>query len=332
MSQNAWMVRNDGGELFESFKKKKFVAIGPQRIEDVSTVKDYEAMKLLFQKAFPENSMRSIGTIASFMFKFALVFQKGDGVVTYDPENRVYLVGEMESEYQYLPDLLKDKPHTRKVKWLGEVGRDLLTLETRNSLGTYSTIFNLSDQVWGELQEALNASKSKKKTEETTEPSKMEDLGQVAERQIKEAFEVLKDKILALDPRQAEHLVAALLRAMGYKAKVTPVGPDRNLDVFASPDGLGLQEPIIKAEVKHQKGNIGAKEIRSFGATIRSPEKGLFVSTGGFSKDAKYEAANFPVTLIGLDDLAHQVIEHYENFDEEGRKLIPLVRIYWPAE
>lgn len=62
-----------------------------------------------------------------------------------------------------------------------------------------------------------------------------------------------------------EQLVAAILRAMGYKARVTPKGPDRGVDVIASPDGLGLEEPRIKAEVKHRpKTPIGSQLIRSF--------------------------------------------------------------------
>jgi hypothetical protein len=58
------------------------------------------------------------------------------------------------------------------------------------------------------------------------------------------------------------------------------------------------------------------------------------VSTGGFSKEAKYEAerSNIPLTLIELDDLATLVEQHYENFDANGRALIPLTKIYWPSE
>jgi restriction system protein len=47
----------------------------------------------------------------------------------------------------------------------------------------------------------------------------------------------------------------------------------------------------------------------------------------------RYEAdrASVPITLVGLDDLASLVVEHYETFDSEGRGLIPLMRVYWPA-
>ena len=132
-----------------------------------------------------------------------------------------------------------------------------------------------------------------------------------------------------------EQLTAALLRAMDYRTRVTPKGPDRGLDVFASPDGLGFQEPRIKAEVKHRpKTQMGAPEIRSFLGGLRPGDRGLYVSTGGYTKEAKYEAerANTPVTLLDLDELATLIVAHCEKFDLEGRRLVPLVRVYWPVD
>jgi len=59
----------------------------------------------------------------------------------------------------------------------------------------------------------------------------------------------------------------------------------------------------------------------------------LYVSTGGFSKDAKYEAerSTIPVTLIDADELGILIVQYYDSFDSETRTLIPLVKIYWPA-
>jgi restriction system protein len=77
---------------------------------------------------------------------------------------------------------------------------------------------------------------------------------------------------------------------------------------------------------------MGTSEIRSFLSVFREGDSGLYVSTGGFSKDARLEAdrAQYSLTLVDLDDLARLVIEHYDRFDSEGRLLLNLVRIYWP--
>ena len=103
---------------------------------------------------------------------------------------------------------------------------------------------------------------------------------------------------------------------------------------MASPDGLGLESPRIKAEVKHRPTtSIGSGDVRSFIAGLREGDRGVYVSTGGFTKDARYEAERSinPVTLVNLDDLATLVVSHYEAFDVDGRTLLPLVRIYMPA-
>jgi len=129
-----------------------------------------------------------------------------------------------------------------------------------------------------------------------------------------------------------QELVAGVLRAMGYKTSITERGPDRGKDIEASPDGLMLKEPRIIVEVKHRQGQMGSKEVRNFIAVLRERNNGIYVSTGGFSKDAKYEAerSNNQLTLIDLDRLVELIIEFYDNFDVETKLLVPLTKIYWP--
>jgi restriction system protein len=79
---------------------------------------------------------------------------------------------------------------------------------------------------------------------------------------------------------------------------------------------------------------MGSQQIRSFLGGLRQGDRALYISTGGFSKDAGYEAdrSNIPITLLNLDDLASLVVTHYENFDMDGKILIPLTRLYWPVD
>ena len=60
----------------------------------------------------------------------------------------------------------------------------------------------------------------------------------------------MEDRIASLDWEQMQELVAEILEAMCFKTDVSPRGSDRGTDVFASPDGLGLNEPRIFVEVK----------------------------------------------------------------------------------
>ena len=77
---------------------------------------------------------------------------------------------------------------------------------------------------------------------------------------------------------------------------------------------------------------MGAPEIRAFLGGRRDGDRCLYVSTGGFSRDARYEAerAALPFTLLTLKDLRELLVEHYEGLDSDARALVPLRRIYLP--
>jgi len=120
---------------------------------------------------------------------------------------------------------------------------------------------------------------------------------------------------------------------MGYKTKISPRGADLGKDIVASPDGFGLEQPRIVVEVKHRPNeSMGSKEIRSFLGGRHKDDKGLYVITGGFSKDAKYEGdrASIPLTLMDIDDLVSEILVNYENMDVETKMLLPLKKVYWP--
>jgi len=174
--------------------------------------------------------------------------------------------------------------------------------------------------------------------EVTEAPTAAEDAG-VAGTDLREdvrekSEQFIEDRIASLDWQQMQELVAGILRAMGYRTTVAADGSDRGVDIFASPDGLGLQEPRIFVEVKHRNGSMGADELRKFLGGRRAGDRCLYVSTGGFTKEARYEAerANVPLTLITLPKLRDLLLQNYEGLDPATRALVPLQRLYWPVE
>jgi restriction system protein len=217
----------------------------------------------------------------------------------------------------------------RKVEWKGTVSRDNLSTSTRNTLGAISTLFDAGEDVEKEI---FNLLAGQTAAVGITPRHEDEQLEQYREDIVEKAREFIKDKILALDWDDAQELTAGILRAMSYKTRVSPPGADRGRDVEASPDGLGFNEPRIVAQVKHRGGQMGAPEVSSFLGRLRPGHKALYVSTGGFTREGKYEAerSNIPTTLIDLDGLVDLIIQYYDNFDAETRVLVPLTKIYWP--
>jgi restriction system protein len=330
MVEKIWMVRAGASAIHaQDFEEHKYVAVGWVKIGDLSQVKSKEALEKVDKEVYPETSLgkfrMGVGQLARFRFDI----KKGDKVVTYNPEFRVYPVGEVISDYEYAPDSPVNFNHVRRVKWLGKVSRDSLTISTRNTLGAIMTLFQLSDSAAQEFSQILSGKSPGDIKPENEEPELDEYKKDIRDR----AREYIKDKIIKLDWDEMQDLVAGILSAMGYKAKPTPPGPDRGADIIASPDGLGLEQPRIKVEVKHKQGTIGAPTLRSFTGGLRQNDRGLYVSTGGFTKEARYEAdrSNIPVTLIDLDELVELLTQNYEKADPETKAMIPLVKLYWPA-
>lgn len=327
------MVRAErGGRLFDAFKEQSAVAIGWNGVGDLSTVKTRKGIADLVASAWPDTKPQAIAMIAGQLHRFVNEIAPGDTIVTYDPSRRVYLIGEVSGPYRYDAVIDPEDAQYRPARWQGEVSRDLLSVESRNSLGAISTLFKIPSEVAAELRKAL-ASGAQPKAEPTntlpTDPEKSDLFKSMENR----ALEFIKDQVNALAWDDMQELVAGLLRALGYKTRVSEVGPDRGKDIVASPDGFGFESPRIVVEVKHRGGAMGAPDLRSFLGGRHPQDKGLYVSTGGFTREARYEAerANIPLALMDLDDLVKSLLEQYERLDIETQQLVPLKRIFVPA-
>lgn len=327
MKKKTWMVRaGEGSRLFDEFKDKNVIGIGWNELGDLTKIKDINALKKLFSKIYPDASKGQRDNNSGQIFRFINEFSINDNIVTYDSSSRLYSIGKITSDYKYSPKLI-EYHHIREIEWTKEVERDSLSTQSKNSLGSTLTIFKINEYTQSELLNGI----SKIESEQIESDETLEEIKEDFESR---AIEFIKDNISILNWDQMQDLVAGLLRSMGYKTVVSPRGSDRGKDILASPDGLGLEDPRILIEVKHRKGKMGAPEIRSFIGGLRTGEKGIYVSTGGFSKEAMYEAerANYPLTCINIDMLVQLVIQNYDNFDLETRALLPLRKIYWPIK
>lgn len=98
-------------------------------------------------------------------------------------------------------------------------------------------------------------------------------------------------------PHQFEKAVAELFRAQGYHAKLTPGSGDGGLDILLSKDG-----EQYGVECKQYKDTLGPKFIRDFiGALqLRKLKAGFFVTTSGYSEQARLSAKNseYQIQLI----------------------------------
>lgn len=328
-----WMVRaGEQGYLFDDFIAKSIIAVGWNEIGDLTHLrKNSDELKDRLKEAYPEARAGQIDNYAGQINRFRFEINKDELVITYNPSTRTYRMGRVLSDYQYVTDKLNFY-HVREVAWEQTVQRDRLSTGTRNSLGSTLTIFKLTGEVVNDLLKPDNVEPIFQQPLPEIE-SQAEELDALKDDIEAKAREFIKDKLLALEWDKMQDFVAGLLRAMGYRSFVSPKGMDRGRDITASTDGLGLEDPKIVVEVKHRKNQqMSSQDLRSFIGGLRPGEKGIYVSTGGFTKDAKYEAdrSDKPLTIVDSDRLVTLIIDYYDKFDVETRLLVPLKKLYWP--
>jgi restriction system protein len=330
--RSIWVVRaGHGGAFGDEFRQHGIVAIGWTDIGDLSGLATRDQFLERVDAVYPQHKRGRKVNSASQLYRFVHKITPGDVVMTPIRDTREIHMGQVLGDYSYRPDLIERLPNTREVKWERTISRDQLSTAARNAAGSTLTVFRLN-----EYREELLALYEGRE-------SRIDDLdeddaaGLELYEEIKgKADELISDRISHMDPYDFQDLVAALLRAMGFYTQVSPPGPDRGVDIVAHPDSLGFQTPRIKAQVKQRSGTAGGQDLRNFMSTLREGERGLFVSTGGFSKDAQYEAERAPrgisVTLVDRDRFVDLLGEYYDRLDPLAKALLPLKTILIPVE
>jgi len=143
----------------------------------------------------------------------------------------------------------------------------------------------------------------KKDKNQSQDPDIINDLNETRQHST-ELLEILR----SLPPEGFERLCQRLLRASGFK-KVLVKGRSGDGGI----DGEGILEisPLVSMKVvfqcKRYKDAVSSSYIRDFrGAVIGRAEKGIFITTGRFTRDAREEAIRdgaIPIELVDGDKL-----------------------------
>ena len=115
-------------------------------------------------------------------------------------------------------------------------------------------------------------------------------------------------------PYGFERLTQRILRECGFtQVEVTKKSGDGELDGTGKLRINGLFSFNVAFQCKRYSGMVGAGDIRDFrGSLNNNIEKGLFITTGTFSKAAKLEAVDPGKRLIDLldgEELIDKIVE-----------------------
>ncbi len=117
-----------------------------------------------------------------------------------------------------------------------------------------------------------------------------------------------------IDPSAFERLVKRLLRESGFvQVEVTGRSGDGGIDGKGIARINGLLSFHVIFQCKKYQGSVSSSDIRDFrGAMVGRADKGLFVTTGTFTRDAVKEAIRDgapPIDLMDGDQLADKLKE-----------------------
>ena len=150
-------------------------------------------------------------------------------------------------------------------------------------------------------------------TKKSQENSSITDFEKEVEESI-EWKEKLLETILSISPNAFEKLTQRLLRESGFvEVEVTGRSNDGGIDGKGIARMSGLLSFHVIFQCKRYKGSISPSQIRDFrGAMQGRADKGIFITTGNFTREARKEATRDgapPIDLIDGEMLCEKLKE-----------------------
>jgi restriction system protein len=199
----------------------------------------------------------------------------------------------------------------------------------RNYLKRYGLLENSSRGVWALTENGLKTSKvnqeevkrtvvSEDKQQRLKEKAKSNDIPDVtgADEELQKYSwqEQLIEELQKINPDAFERLCQRLLRELGFQnVEVTGRSNDGGIDGRGMLRLGGVLSFHVIFQAKRYKGTVSPSIVRDFrGAMVGRADKGLIITTGNFSREAKREASRDgapPIDLMDGNDLAEKLKE-----------------------
>ncbi len=325
-----WGIHNDHPDL--DLVANGFVSVGWDEVGDLTAVGPVrETLKQRLAETYPSAKPRAIPIWAGVLLRFGFEMRPGDLVIyPYKPDSTLNF-GRVDGEY-YFDQAAPLHRSRRKVTWLRTgVPRAGFSKGARYEVGSAVTLFLVKSHAH-EFQAFLDGPSldpEAMSTDEATASAEDEPNAERIEDYTRDF--VIETLLKEVEGVRFEHLVAQLLRAMGYRAQVTPPSGDGGFDVIAHRDPLGLEPPIIKVQCKRTLGSISAPDVQKLTGTLApgGQELGLFVTLGSFSKDAQHLGrTRQDLRLVNGRELVDLIFDYYDRLAPEWKRLLPMRSVY----
>jgi restriction system protein len=196
---------------------------------------------------------------------------------------------------------------------------------SRTYLKKYGLLQNSARGVWSLVSTSINldnldpkeivrAVRDADKNKVASSDASDEDVGAIEALEELAWHQQLHKTLLSLDPSAFERLAQRLLRESGFiQVQVTGKAGDGGIDGVGIARINGFLSFHVLFQCKRYQGSVTAGQIRDFrGAMQGRTDKGLFITTGTFTRDAIKEATRDgapPIDLIDGEQLVQRLKE-----------------------
>ena len=334
-----WLVRlGKNGEYEASALQNNLLTIGFGIKEDISSLKDREALIAKMAALFPNDKLNMHRNFAAQVNQFVNVAQIGDLVVTPMKTSSTIAIGRIDGPYK--PG--SDGAVTRAVRWIKtELPRDTFRQDLLYSFGAFMTVCEITrNDALGRVQKVLETGKDPGDGALPPSGSKATLAAGIEEIGADQPFDLERTARDQIERRIGSvftghdftRLVAAILDAQGYRAHVSPPGADNGVDIVAGNGPLGLDSPRIVAQVKSGTVLVDQPTLQALIGSIQDThaDHGLIVSWGGYTNAVRKRINElyFRVRLWGRQEVVDNLLAVYERLPEDIKAELPLGR-FW---
>jgi HJR/Mrr/RecB family endonuclease len=126
--------------------------------------------------------------------------------------------------------------------------------------------------------------------------------------------EQLHSELREMDPRAFEEVIGRLLEALGFDdVEVTNYTGDSGIDVRGTLSVGGVTNVRTAIQVKRTSASVGAPLVQQLRGSLSTHERGLIITVGRFSQQAKAEAVlpdRPPISLVDGTALVELLVEN----------------------
>lgn len=330
-----WGIHNS--TLTTELLEGSFVSLDWPELGDLRDLPpDRDGLKAALTAIYPDEKPRAVAAWAGVLLRFRDEIEIGDVVVApYKPDSTINL-GLVAGEYYY-ESAATEHRHRRAVVWK-KVGipRSVFTKPALYEVSAYLTVFRVrthAPEFLAALEAADDSVDDLTSAVGAVVQAEPEESGTTDEPRASRIAQYTRDFVLerllhALSHQEFEEFTADLLRAIGYRARVTSYTRDGGVDVIAHRDPLGVEPPLIKVQCKHLTSKVGAPDVSQLIGRLGQGELGLFVTLGNYSADAlAIERSRPGLRLLTGDDVVSLVLDHYADLGTTWRARIPLTSL-----